>query len=301
MADDVSSSQVVEEVHEEYQPRTDRFDTLGNGNPERKVVERLSFTKKVIFPQECLSVPRLLYGFLGIEMGDNKHIRARLTLSNLDKTSFELTTDTWFSATFLSSSYIKLPNVPKYQFQDGRVSTYDIPRDWNRARLKVDGNTESEVYTFWISFSTPYDSPPKVISWLTHIDCAEPPNQRLDLTVKNISTTGFLLEIVSWSDSLLVSARVSWLAYNSSVPGIASGTIEKTNGWQNVNFPPGIFTKKPQMWVALRKIDATPTPVPPKVQVDYQNATTKSVDIKCGCDDSKVTLWGCGASWLAIE
>lgn len=109
---------------------------------------------------------------------------------------------------------MKIPSNPEARFQLGVVSSEDSGRPFDK----------DSGASFYVSFGTPYKTPPAVLAWLTHIDIDGERKCAIKTYAKNITTNGFLLHIPPWSDSSIVSAKVGWLAYNPATSGIASGS-----------------------------------------------------------------------------
>ena len=296
------ATDTTEEVHEEYRVRAGLVDTT-NVNPTLALTEALHSEQIVKFPAPCLEIPRIIWGLSAFSNEGSRGLRVSTAASNINKDQFTLTPSTWFTASYIQAAWMKIPSSPEARFQSGEVDTVNIPRKFDRDRAGL-----PDVISFYVSFSAPYKTPPTVQSWLTHIDLTDSAhNSRIDTTVENVTTNGFLLTIVTWADSQLFSARAFWLAYNAAAPGIASGIQDTTFvdvPTKKVSFPAGTFTKAPQMFVGFRHIDADQT-IPVRMKAQASNVTATDFEIascswsRPGLPEGRVTT--CRTTWLAIE
>ncbi|KAK4192246.1 hypothetical protein QBC35DRAFT_484691 [Podospora australis] len=141
-------------------------------------------------------------------------------------------------------------------FQSGHWSTQSH-HPWNQPQTQTAKQ---------ITFDRAYSAPPKVIVWLTQLDMNNNANFRVRALISNITTTGFVLNLDTWSDSTLYVAAATWIAYPANKAGVASGrfTTDDVRPWdkptlntqKTISFPANTFTDKtPTVLVGLNMID----------------------------------------------
>ncbi|KXJ87351.1 hypothetical protein Micbo1qcDRAFT_98944, partial [Microdochium bolleyi] len=64
-----------------------------------------------------------------------------------------------------------------------------------------------------VDFQPPYNSPPRVVVGLTHVDEANHANIRVRLDAEKITKDGFTLNMDTWADSILDNAGATWLEF----------------------------------------------------------------------------------------
>ena len=116
----------------------------------------------------------------------------------------------------------------------------------------------------YINFATPFNAPPKVITWLQSLDMDNSKNWRIKVYPDESDSTGFTIHADSWSDSILYSADVTWSTHPSDQPGITSGKLntQDMRPWDNpqaensgvFNFPTA-FSKVPKVMMAIDSLD----------------------------------------------
>lgn len=63
-----------------------------------------------------------------------------------------------------------------------------------------------------VPFLTERESPPEIFLSLVGVDFLNLANARLSITAKNVTTTGFVLEVATWADSQVWGCGVQWMA-----------------------------------------------------------------------------------------
>jgi H-type lectin domain len=58
-----------------------------------------------------------------------------------------------------------------------------------------------------------FSSPPKVIAAISGLDCGHEFNTRVNVTVQNITTSGFKVKVDTWADTQLAMVAVAWTAH----------------------------------------------------------------------------------------
>lgn len=85
--------------------------------------------------------------------------------------------------------------------------------DDERPMWKGDGDREVRVA---FSFEEPFSEPPSLNFGVIGIDCDEGRNVRYGVSTENISKDGFEVSFVTWSDTLIARASISWQAVGSA-------------------------------------------------------------------------------------
>ena len=68
------------------------------------------------------------------------------------------------------------------------------------------------TYSKYIYFKKKFETKPNVIVSLKGIDTGNYKNTRINLFAKNISKNGFILECLTWDDSITYGVYASWIA-----------------------------------------------------------------------------------------
>ena len=74
-----------------------------------------------------------------------------------------------------------------------------------------DGQDDRE-FRQTVVFDAQFDAPPMVTLGLSGLDIAHEKNARLTLTPEEITATGFVVVLKTWSDTRIGRASVSWMA-----------------------------------------------------------------------------------------
>jgi hypothetical protein len=139
-------------------------------------------------------------------------------------------------------------------FQFGSFSTLE-DHNWDVRQPKT---------TRQIAFPQGYNAPPNVILWLNVLDVTSQESWRFQASADDITPEHFVVNLNTWGDSYLSSARVSWIAFPSDRRNFASGwfSTDQLQPWQrpqqkftqNVRFDRP-FSKTPHVAVALNGVD----------------------------------------------
>jgi len=116
-----------------------------------------------------------------------------------------------------------------------------------------------------IDFERPFHTPPNVVVFFNCIDLDRKRNWRLETTATDIDVKGFTLNIRTWSNTILHSARVCWVAYPEDHEHIFSRSIntKSLRPWDKpqpkqsseVGFNTAEFWKTPSVFIALNSLD----------------------------------------------
>ncbi|KAI9438982.1 hypothetical protein H4582DRAFT_107256 [Lactarius indigo] len=116
-----------------------------------------------------------------------------------------------------------------------------------------------------INFERPFVTPPKVVVFLNCIDLNKNHNWRIETTASDVDVKGFTLHIGTWSDTILYSARVGWIAYPEDREHIFSTSVStmdirpvdrpQLENIKEISFNSVEFLKTPSTFVALNSLD----------------------------------------------
>lgn len=81
--------------------------------------------------------------------------------------------------------------------------------DDERPMWRGEGDREVRVA---FSFEHPFETPPSLSFGVIGIDCDEDNNLRYGVSAENVTKNGFEMSFVTWSDTLIARASVSWQA-----------------------------------------------------------------------------------------
>lgn len=211
-------------------------------------------TKVIAFTSPYSAPPGLPLGLTIVDIGKDEEVRVSCFVSKVANNSFEVNINGsaktklhWSACAWLEIG----ASDPDFQF--GRFSTLEnCPWDTQACNKG------------WVGFSRPYDTPPKVVVWLTAFDMGREKHWRLKAYASDITGTGFKIHIDTWDDTVLRSATASWVAYTAGRTGICSGSFSTTdmrskdhpqrfnNGYST--FPTGAFTATPRIFMAISSI-----------------------------------------------
>jgi len=85
--------------------------------------------------------------------------------------------------------------------------------DDERPMWKGEGDREVRVA---FTFDEPFNEPPSLNFGVTGIDCDEGRNVRYGVSTENVTKDGFEVSFVTWSDTLIARASISWQAVGSA-------------------------------------------------------------------------------------
>ncbi|KAF8594579.1 hypothetical protein BDV93DRAFT_565266 [Ceratobasidium sp. AG-I] len=160
-----------------------------------------------------------------------------------------------------------------------------------------------------ISFDRPYAKQPKMVVWIQDLDVSNSDNCRIKTYASNVTTTGFTLNVETWGNTKVNSAKVTWVAHPASRSNIASGEFhtnadrtsykqtEKKEHSQDVNFE--TFEGIPDVYVGFYCID-TSKGYNLRLKTFAKDVSAKGMKM---CIDTwfDTVLWQAGASWLAVQ
>ena len=145
--------------------------------------------------------------YLGIQIGTDQEMAPReiINLMPLQIAPNSLDADVLLNGSISSQKLgedIKIPVI-----QSGWVTRGYTSPGWNLR--EGDGIREFIVH---ITFSKPFTEIPDVTASLMMVDISKEFNTRIWVLAQNVSTTGFDLVIRTWSDTMVNSVGVTWVA-----------------------------------------------------------------------------------------
>lgn len=199
------------------------------------------------------------------------------------------------------------PSVPQWtpDYQTGQFGILSV-----RDRADT-GHTNNAGEVF---FKRPYATPPKVVVWIHAFDFGASAGWRLNAFPTNIRGKGFTVNVNSWSNTILYSANVSWVAWPAEEKGVTgnywtptmkriNGTAEVANaGFTNTSWIPfnqGVKRRTfPELMMGFSQVDVAASKTGMKLAVengiasDGVNCTVRSF--------GNVTVWTTGlkVAWL---
>lgn len=188
--------------------------------------------------------PQLVEGFNLIDFGHTQTFRvvASADTNALSSRVANLHIDTWGDTKMYTAEadwFYTLPS--EQQIQTGK---------WNVTYTSRQENQK------WIPFNPPYSKPPKIIVWIRFLDMAGGRNLRIVASYSDVTNAGFLARLDTWSDSVLYSAGLSWIAHPEDMPGVFSGSYQFKEGYKRISFPANKFqTGVPQVVAAFSNLD----------------------------------------------
>ncbi|KAF8521889.1 hypothetical protein BU17DRAFT_75370 [Hysterangium stoloniferum] len=217
---------------------------------------RQQTAKNVTFDTPYSSPPTIQMGLNALDIDKSTNLRVKVTATNITNTGFTANGDTWGDTTLYTAgaSWLEIA-ADKNGYQRGEFSTMD-DHPWDRPQTTTSRR---------ISFSSPYSSPPKVVSYLKDFDMSKDFNWRCKTYVTDIDSNGFTIHIDTWFDSILYSATAGWIAYPASQTNIASGSVNTMDvrPWDQpalensgkTTFPDGTFSGIPAVFFAINWFD----------------------------------------------
>jgi hypothetical protein len=209
-----------------------------------------SNVKQVTFWPPHDTPPRVAVGLTELDISNAGNIRISASADRITNANMSVHLDAWADTSLYSAGCTWLEDrQDEFELQVGDFSTKEL-HPWNQPTA-----TNSK----WIQFPRAFSSAPKVIVWLKSVDMSKNFNWRVTaFPGKDVSTTGFTININTWADSILYSADASWIAYVDAPDKVKihSGAVD-TNQYRNwypaqltngakVDFPAGTFDRPPK-------------------------------------------------------
>ncbi|KAF8457857.1 hypothetical protein BDZ91DRAFT_743841 [Kalaharituber pfeilii] len=196
------------------------------GRPEHKVIA---------FENPLSSPPEIIAGLNLLDFSNLKNPRIKLSTTNITNNSFQLNATTWLDTIVHNVGCdwlaVNASDPMSMNISTGIYNTAEDPA-WTPP-------IRSLVHP--VRFQKPYHATPTVAAWICGMDMGKDANLRLRIAATDVTAQGFNISIYSWSDTIVDSVIVSWVAYPCGLPGIESGDFGALGGgylgWQIHGFP----------------------------------------------------------------
>jgi len=211
-------------------------------------------THEVIkFPRAFVAPPRLPAGFRELDIDHKANIRARLQIDNIRKDQADYHVISWADTTLYSGIVDSLNLAPaNLEFLWGE----------HERNLLQNPSAPSAVR---INFNRPFVTPPKIAVFFSLVDLDKNHNWRLKTYPTSIDANGFTLNIETWADTILYSARVAWVAYPEDREHIFSTSVNTMDvrPWNQpqlqqskaITFGNVEFWRPPTVFMGLNQMD----------------------------------------------
>lgn len=258
-------------------------------------------TKRYNIANTHLARPQLAIALNGIDIDRNRgNPRIICTEGNVGEKCMDVYISTWSDTCLYWASCTWLEMLNDHPgFQQG---TYSISsqRPWSEPTSKNNMR---------IKFARKFNSPPKVVCFLKGFDLDKRRNWRVKTYATEVTAEGFRIHIDAWGDTILHGGEATWVAYESSLPGIVSGTASTTEqrppeepqkyNTGFVEFEEGIFKTKPRAFVGIQSFDiGRQHHMRLKVQPYKVNRLGMAWKADCWLDNN---LYSAGISYIVME
>lgn len=200
------------------------------------------------------SAPPIVIGLTSLDISKASDIRVFANIRKATTEEFKVSLESWDDTKLYSASMTFLEMSPAFSYI--QTGVYSAREDWSKA--------PQQKYSKRIKFERPFDSPPKVVTWLQSLHMDKNRHWRVRVYATNIDATGFTIHADTWEDSILYSAGVTWLAYPAEQPGVSSGRFDTDDvrSWKSPKAQNSdtkefdtSFSKTPKVIMALDKLD----------------------------------------------
>ncbi|RDB18504.1 hypothetical protein Hypma_000219 [Hypsizygus marmoreus] len=243
--------------------------------------------------------PSFPLGLTALDIDKSHGIRIKAFTDNVTPNSVRVHLDAWADTTLYMASCNWLEVFANdREFQHGSVSTMD-DHPWNKPQVTT---------AIKVNFPKAFGAPPTVIVWLNELDLNEKHNWRVKATVSDVTSTGFIMHLDTWGDTIMYSATATWIAYPANRPNIMSGSynIMDVRAWDqpravnqgNVQFNKALQTV-PRVLSGLNMMDIGCS-ANLRIRLGMSNISKTGLtwNIDAWAD---TVLYSAGASYLAIQ
>jgi hypothetical protein len=170
--------------------------------------------------------------------------------------------------------------------------------DFQSGVFIVQGNPKNTSQR--INFPYGFNAQPKVLACISGFNISD--NWRLKVYASDVDLWGFTAHLDAWGSTKLYGGRVTWIAFPADKKGVWMGTFtsEYTGEYEGTcTFPPGVFSKPPQVFAALNRFDIDNS-YNLRVQLHTDNISTSGMhwSIETWSD---TRLYFVGGTYLAVE
>ncbi|KAI9439022.1 hypothetical protein H4582DRAFT_108691 [Lactarius indigo] len=205
------------------------------------------------FPRPFVARPRLPHGIRHLDMDKDCPIQVKSVIPVFTKDWISCHFSTWEGSTLhrgIDDVFALAPS--DLDFLTGEHMRY----------LWEDPNAPASVR---INFERPFVTPPKVVVFFNRLSLNRHHNWRIVTTATDIDVNGFTLNIETWSDTIIYSAKTCWIAYPEDREHIFSTSVstldirpakkQQHEHSKEISFNSVEFFKKPSVFVALNYLD----------------------------------------------
>lgn len=166
--------------------------------------------------------------------------------------------------------------------------------DWGTHQLDTNPDPLPTTTNCRVRFFREYVSPPVVVVWLNRLDMSSGTAWCVNVTASHVSTTGFMLNVNTWNESIVYGVGISWVAYSPKSGRVWSGVL---GGGMRGSSTPKRGLKGIELFPEQKtKIKVTPTVLMGISGFDVDN----SADLRVRLDRSNVTDWGMYWSFTGV-
>jgi hypothetical protein len=217
--------------------------------------------KQVTFSPPHDTPPDVAVGLTELDISNAANIRISAFADRITSTDMSVHLDAWSNTSLYSAGCTWLEDR-QAEFDDlqvGNFSTKEL-HPWHEP---------TKTNSKYIRFPRAFSSPPKVLVWLKSVDMAKNFNWRVEAyPSRDVSTTGFTININTWADSILYSADAAWIAYREPADRarVHSGAADtkqyrpwspaQLNNGGRIDFPADTFDRLPKtLLLAVNRFD----------------------------------------------
>ncbi|KAI4186158.1 MAG: hypothetical protein L6R41_003650 [Letrouitia leprolyta] len=207
-----------------------------------------------MFDKEYTEPPPLSYGLYWLDLGPGADVHVRASTKKVENHGFTAAVEA-LSGTKLVAAGMTWLETPRFPYlQTGSFSTEQV-RPWSQPRA----NTIRRI-----NFPKSFSSPPKVVCFFTALHIADGHDWRAKVSPSSVDEKGFTINVSTWSDTILYSSEVTWLAHPSDQPNATSGRFSTTDAATAGSTQTAVsaakswevqFTKNPKIFLALDELD----------------------------------------------
>ncbi|KAJ9393957.1 hypothetical protein DTO282F9_9120 [Paecilomyces variotii] len=168
--------------------------------------------------------PNFTVGITHFDLEREENMNLKAYADDFQRDSFKLHLDSKSGTTQYSAAATCLVSERHdFTFQSGTYAT----------RQKDQTDSDGKEYKAPIKFERAFRTTPGLVVWLKAFQFDKGGRLNVHAYAGNSDRNGFDLHIDSWDDARLVSAEVSWIAYETDPPGIHSGVLTFQNFREN--------------------------------------------------------------------
>ncbi|OTA98867.1 hypothetical protein M426DRAFT_257973 [Hypoxylon sp. CI-4A] len=206
-----------EEFSRSYYP-ADPFSAGLYHTSQTRVMGRMPMGNHMLISYQTPSnaAPHIPVGITNIDIDRETNIRLRAFATQVSNGKFEAWLYSWWDTKLWSAGMAYLERSPRIDDTCMQTGVYHT--------VETAGNYEPQPNRMArINFTTPFESPPKVVTWIQHIDLDRKSNWRMEVYPTDIDRNGFTIHVDHGEETTLYGGGVTWLAYPSTQRNIISG------------------------------------------------------------------------------